>query len=940
MILKRKAFRSLIAILMVIVCITSCLFTATADTAAEKGSVDIVVNTSKGKNSYSAYLSKHSKSEYSSEDAVSKLNGTIVDKKAIDFNINVEKDGLYAIGMSYKALDEDMAEICIGLKIDGKFVYTNMKDLEFPRFWCDSDGINADYLGNEYVPEQILYDGYVYAEAFDEALEATEKFMVDLTKGEHTITIIPVKGKFAIEYFKFAATAQSSEYTAPENDSQYYKGDAIIIEGEDASLKSSYFLVGNSERSSIDVTPQSVENRLINYIGNNWSHIGDTIVWETPKLKAGYYQLGFSFRQNMVIGAKSYRSLKIDGESPFKEADEIGFNYDDNWQQSTFQDDNKKPYLIYLGEGKHEISMTVTAADMSIVRSKLTVAVNELSDLYLDITKITGETVDVYRDYQLFKQIGDMEERMINIQSLLQDTADTLLEITGEKSGANYSVIMNMLQTIKQMLEHKFEAHRYKKTYYTNYCAVSSVLSDLRSMPLQIDKISLSAPEDKPFEKSNFFQRTWFITRRFFYSFVDPYGDDDLNSKDEKTLTIWANWGRDQVQVLRALIDRDFTPKTGIRVNVKLVNATAVQAVLSGKGPDVVLQQARTEPVNLAMRGVLCDLTQFEDYKEILSRFADGADVPYWYKDGLYALPDTQSFYVLFYRKDILEEFGIEVPETWEEFDLAAKLLMRNNMDVCLPSAANPNAAIASGVTTAGLYPSLMLQNGLGLYTENGQSTTMLDSASAEVFEKWTDYYTKFKLPKTMDFYNRFRIGTTPLGINTYNLYTTLKVAAPEIDGLWGMAKIPGTVREDGTVSHASAGNGSACSILKMAEENGREDEAWELLKWWTSADTQLAFSNDIETILGPSGRVAISNKEALAKLTWDDGALEALEEARESVTEIPEYPGSYYVQRSIYQAYWNIVENDSNTKDMLMKFGTEANNEITRKWQQYTDRG
>ena len=51
MILKRKAFRSLIAILMVIVCITSCLFTATADTAAEKGSVDIVVNTSKGKNS-------------------------------------------------------------------------------------------------------------------------------------------------------------------------------------------------------------------------------------------------------------------------------------------------------------------------------------------------------------------------------------------------------------------------------------------------------------------------------------------------------------------------------------------------------------------------------------------------------------------------------------------------------------------------------------------------------------------------------------------------------------------------------------------------------------------------------------------------------------------------------------------------------------------------
>ena len=940
MILKRKAFRSLIAILVVISCITSSLFMASAEKVSEKGTIDIAVNTSKGKNSYSAYLSKYSKSEYSSEDIICDLDDKILEKKSVKFDINVENDGLYALGMSYKALDDEMSEIRIGLKIDGKYLYENMKELEYPRYWCDSEGINADEFGNEYVPEQQLYGKYSYAEAYDEVLEATEKFMVNLTKGEHTVELIPLRGKFQVEYFNFAATASVAPYVAPTDKSEYYDGEAIIIEGEDAIAKSSYFLVGSSERSSVDVTPNSVDKRLVNYIGNNWSQIGDTIIWKTPKVKAGYYQLGFSFRQNKVIGAKSYRTLKIDGESPFKEAENIGFKYGDNWQQGFFQDEKENPYLIYLSEGEHEISLTVTASDISIVRTKLTAAVNELSDLYLDITKITGETVDMYRDYDLFKQIGDMEERMTNIEALLQDTADTLLEITGEKSGSNYSVIMNMLQTIKQMLNNKFEAHRYKNNYYTNYCAVSSVLSDLRSMPLQLDKISLSAPGDQPFEKSNFFQRTWFSTQRFFNSFVNEYGEDELNSKDEKTLTIWVNWGRDQVQVLKALLDRDFTPKTGIKVNVKLVNATVVQAVLSGKGPDVVLQHPRTEPVNLAMRGVLTDLTQFEDYKEVLSRFEKGADIPYWYKDGLYALPDTQSFYVLFYRKDILEEFNIKVPETWEEFDLAAELLMRNNMNVCMPSAANPNVAQASGVTTAGLYPTLLLQEGLGLYTADGKSTTMLDSASAEVFEKWTDYYNKLKVPKTMDFYNRFRTGTTPLGINTYNLYTTLKVAAPEIDGLWGMTKIPGTVREDGTISHASAGNGTACSILKSAEENGRQDEAWELLKWWTSDEIQLAFSNDVETILGPAGRVTVSNKEALSGLTWDDGALEALEEARSEVTEIPEYPGSYYVQRSIYQAYWNVVENDRNTKDMLMKFGTEANNEITRKWQQYTNRG
>ena len=72
--------------------------------------------------------------------------------------------------------------------------------------------------------------------------------------------------------------------------------------------------------------------------------------------------------------------------------------------------------------------------------------------------------------------------------------------------------------------------------------------------------------------------------------------------------------------------------------------------------------------------------------------------------------------------------------------------------------------------------------------------------------------------PKTLDFYNRFRVGTTPLGISAYSLYNTLMVAAPEIKGLWDFTAIPGTKREDGTVSHAVAGGDTACSILKASK--------------------------------------------------------------------------------------------------------------------------
>ena len=935
MILKRKALRSLIAILVIISCITSSLVMATADTVnkaeATKTNTDLAIKTSKDKNSYTTYLSKYSKSEYSSEDVIYDLKGQTFKNKPIEFTVNVEKDGLYFIGMSYKSLDSNLGDIILGLKIDGKYLYSNMKELAFPRMWCDKEGVNADALGNEYVPEQVIYNDFFYCEAFDNALEATEKFMVNLTKGEHKIVLVPKKGEIKIEYFKFAASKGAKKYSAPDK-SQYYKGDAIILEGEKATAKSSYFLVGSSETGSLDVTPNNIEKRLINYIGNNWSTVGNTIVWKTPEVKAGYYQLGFSFRQNEVIGSKSYRSLKINGKTPFAEAENIGFKYGDNWQTGTFSygedEDNQTPYLVYLEDGVNEISLTVTASDMSSVRTQLTEAVAEMGDLYVDITKITGETVDIYRDYDLFKQIGDMEERLTKIKTLLENSANTLLEVTGEKTGSNYSVIQNMLQTINQMLDNKFEAHKYKGTYYNNYCSVSSVLLDLRKAPLQLDKISLTAPDAEAFEENSFWDSLVFSVKRFFWSFVDEYELEEYD--DDKSLTIWVNWGRDQAQVLSALIDRKFTPQTGIKVNLKLVNATIVQAVLSGKGPDVVLQHGRTEPVNLAMRGVLYDLTKFKDYKDILNRFQKGADIPYWYKGGLYGLPDTQAFNVMFYRKDILAEYNMDIPETWSDYQLATKLLMRNNMNVNMPAS----------TTISSMFPTLLLQNGYNLYTEDGKSTTMLSSNSAEIFEQWTNYYTKLKVPITMDFYNRFRTGTTPLGISAYTLYTTLKVAAPEIDGLWGFTKIPGTVREDGTIDHTDAGTGTACSMLQMAADNGREDEAWEFLKWWTSKDTQLSYSNDVETILGPSGRVAVSNKEALESLTWDDGALEALVDARNWVTEIPEYPGSYYVQRAIYQAYWNVVSNSKNTKDMMMRFGTEANNEIARKWKQYTNRG
>ena len=134
---------------------------------------------------------------------------------------------------------------------------------------------------------------------------------------------------------------------------------------------------------------------------------------------------------------------------------------------------------------------------------------------------------------------------------------------------------------------------------------------------------------------------------------MDEYSRLSVVEDKDKQLKIWINWGRDQAQVLNNLIQQSFTPETGISVNLELTAASVIKGMLSNTQPDLTLHMNRADPVNYAMRGALYDLKQFPDYDQVVERFIDSGTVPYTYKGGVYALPDTQNFYMMFYRKDI-----------------------------------------------------------------------------------------------------------------------------------------------------------------------------------------------------------------------------------------------------------------------------------------------
>lgn len=850
---------------------------------------------------------------------------------------SVEEDGLYNLALEYIIPNEGDNNVTFSLLLDGKICFKEANVFSISRLWRNKGENRTDGFGNEFSAEQVQVVEWQNILLYDPTGLNNKPLKFALTKGEHTLSLIADTDKFALSAVKFISPEKLlsyNEYLKNNSKANKNKGEQITIQGESAVLKSENYLISKSDRSSCDVYPNSPTHALINYIGgSNWSSSGNRIYWEFTAPVDGYYSLGFKYQQSYLMNSNVYRTLRIDGEIPFAGCDSLAFPYSHKWKTEQFCDENGNPYLFYLSKGTHSLSLEVTLGEMSDFSIKLQKNVSELGELYREITLITGDNPDVNRDYNLFSQIPNFEYRLTECRDQLEQLALETERMFGSKGGSNASVLRNMTAIIDMMLNHRYQAQSYHGSFYDNYSSVSAWLYETTSMPLDIDEIYI-VPSHECMEtrKCGVFEKIIFSVTRLATSFISDYNSYS-SSGNEKTITLWVNWGRDQVQVLQNLIQSEFTYKTDIGVNIKLTNASLVQSLLSGNGPDCYLHLSRTQPINLAMRSALVDLSEFSDYDQTAKRFMPNAVNPYIYKDGVYALPDTQTFYMMFYRDDILKEYGLSVPETWEEFINVSSVLMRNNLQIGLPYIQITNMdQINQGTGALNLFPTLLQQHGKDIYNSDFTGVDMFSNESVKAFTMLTDFYNEYSFPKTFDFYNRFRTGLMPLGIQSYTMYATLKSVASEIDGLWKIVPIPGVESENG-INNSQVAGGTGAVIFKNSDD---KKSAWEFLKWWTSADTQYLYSKNVESMLGLVARNPSANVEAVSRLGWEDSAWQEINKQWEKVSEWQEIPGGYYIPRAVDQAFWNVVNGGKTPREMLMKWNDSVNLEISEKISQY----
>lgn len=858
---------------------------------------------------------------------------------SVSWTVNIPETGVYNIKMIYEALESNTNDVEFSLLIDGESPYATASRITLSKRWINESEIKQDSRQNDIRPGQISTPCWQETPLEDIDGLFNEPLEFYMEAGEHTITFESEKAEFAVKSFTFYQYEAPAAYTAPsDSDLTQAQGQKITLEGETAAYKSSRTLYPTADKSSYltsSANGSSPTKTRYNTIGSgSWTQSTQTVTWEFNVDKAGYYKIGIRGRQDQMRGMYSNRRLYVNGEVPCLEANQIKFYYDTDWSITTPKSENGDDLYFYLQAGTNTISLEAVPGEIGEIMGDLDELVYNINSYYRQIRQITGPDPDEYNNYMIDTAIPSIVPDFKEYAKTLRDKKAEIEKLSGS-GGTEAETLEKMAIVLDKCIKKPDLIPEMMSQIKDNITSVSSFVNQYREQPFEVDMIEV-ATSDQDFTScdKSFFGSLGFGFKGFIGSFFEDY--NALSDEDESAMECWVMLGRDNAEALQQLISSEYNPTAKTKINLKLVQGGIVEATFAGKGPDLALFMGGDFPIQLAARGVLTDLTTFSDFDEVKTRFADDATVLYQYNGGTYGLPCDQTFPMLFYRSDILSEYGIDPAtdlNTWDGLLNCLPTLQRNYLEVglILPVMTSTGGTTqVSAITEPGnTFAMLLLQQGLNYYNEEQTKTTFDTQEAVNAFDTWTKFYTTYSFQQTYDAFTRFRTGDMPVVIQNYTFYNQLSVAAPEIKGCWGFQPVPGTVQEDGTINHAANSNGSGAIIFtKAADQEG----AWDFIKWFTSTDAQVKYGNNIESILGTMGRYATANEEALQQLSWTTSEVNLLLDQLNSQVEIPIIPASYGVTRNVMNAFRAVVNDYDNARDTLFWYNKDINDEITRK--------
>ncbi|ONI39506.1 hypothetical protein AN639_01550 [Candidatus Epulonipiscium fishelsonii] len=824
----------------------------------------------------------------------------------VDYTFDIKKSGNYYLELEYKSAEDVLSEFTVEVSVNDKQPFEEMKTITLPLKWVDeTKDYKIDGYGDETAPMQIKSSDLISTYLYDSSFKTALPLNFYLEEGENIISITNMASD-GLEVGDLRITPAESNLPTYEEyiesiGASYEETVGVLhsINAIDYISKSSIGAIYNTENNP-SLSPYEVEYKKLNTI--TYKQAGINIEYPVEIEQDGYYSLAFHYR-NKKEEFSSFATIYIDNNIPFEECISYEFAPTGNsYKNITLSDQENVPYKFYLTKGTHTISIRGEREPIMQAYEYGRMLCEHITKFGLDITKISGGSIDENRTWKMTKYIDNIPEYLWAYEVIINEMRAMLMQY-GEYASASalFADLDEAQMFIDNMQEYPDEIALYINELTGKDASVLTSLSNFTTALMvedfSLDMIYVYNNHELPAESVGVLANV----RNWFELLLNSFTTNKYDVKEvpEGELTVWVNRAITHVDLLQKMVDTNFTPQTGIKVNISAMPDAnkLVMSAAANDTPDVALGLGSHLPFELASRGALYDMTQFEDFWSVADRFVEGVFVPYTFNEGVYAIPETIDFHVLAYRKDILENLDLDVPSTWDDVIGMLPTLSRYGM--------NFYHNISSGVGYKWFYQtsSLIFQNDGQIYAEDGLTTALDTPNSIKGLQALGDLFIKYSLDTQVNsFLSSFRYATLPIGIVDSTEYILIKNGAPELEGQWAIAPYPATEKEDGTLDRSYVAGTTGGIIF---DDTQMPQEAFEFLKWWTDEQTQVSYAHTLRSTYGEEFFWLSANIEALKDAPIAQQDKQVILDQVEWIKDVPRTPGQYLVERGISDA-WN----------------------------------
>ncbi|EOR22720.1 family 1 extracellular solute-binding protein [Niallia nealsonii AAU1] len=858
-------------------------------------------------------------------------------KDELTFDVEIDQEGLYEFWLDYYILPETNLLAEVSMKINDEVLFNEMNSFNLSLDWQTETldkGSKYDRYGDELSPKSNMVLEWKKEGVLDPNHFAYEPLKFKLNKGKNTIKLSVTEGYLLVGNIEIANTTSDTptyaEYYSENKQDKTDTNKLITIEAENISKKNKQSIRPKYVRDP-QITPYDYKNRILNVLdGYSFGDSGDRVQYNFEVEESGYYNITLKYAQDTNNGMPTFRRIEFDGKVPFKELELYMFSYSSSWKNELLKDNEGTPFSVYLEKGAHTLTLSINHSNVKDIYHELLTTLEAIDSVSKDVKKLTGGIVDKKREWRIERYIPEIKEYLIGISERIETQKKALQERYGMDDLPIISELEIAQKVIKEFIKNPEDLPHYMNKFIEDetsaYSRIKMILPMLVYNPMHLDKIYVHTEGEKiPKANARLFTSIVESTKAFTYSFFNPrYNQEDV--VDDETIEVWVNQSRLYVELMQRMIDEEFTPNTGIKVNLSLL-PDENKIILSNSAnstPDIALGVSHARPFELALRGIIEDLSKYDGFYELTEQFNPNTFVPFIYDEGVYAIPETQDVKLLFYRKDILSFLGETPPQTWEDVVGLVPMLQRYNMNFYTPLGSN-NSFKGFDTTTPFIY-----QFGGRLFNEFGNQSVINKDGAYEAFDFMTSLFTVYNIPiTTSEFFQNFRNGKSPVGIGDANTYIQLKYAAPELAGQWGVMPIPGVEDSKGVIERWDPTYGSTGIIFS---DSKKKEESWELLKWWANADTQSNFSYNIQSILGNQFLYLTANIDGFKKSAWPSDSKGEILEQWNWIQTTGKVPGDYMVEREISNAWNKVVFDKENPRIAIDQAVKIIDRELERK--------